>query len=328
MPEDPAVAQAGYLALRVGHRGPARPGHHPGRNPLALHLRPAGPPHREAPLGADGDTFVERVDFTWDGTTLCEQTTRAAGLPNPVTLTWDHQGLKPIAQTERTTAADAPQKEIDSRFFAIVTDLVGSPRELVDEHGDIAWRPPPPSGAPPPTPRSASPASTAPAESAPPVLAAFTVDVAEGSPAAYAQRVRHVLSAALHLAGTAEFDDEDLPADEFPDWFTAISARDGETHQEFARDGRTAYTNRSGGNPWSLQNWIYRFDPDEDSRGWEFWDVVPVGPSQVHVWVDSWGESFFGSLDLLWLLYTAGAAHAEGPENRKASMWASEARGR
>ncbi|MBN0046307.1 RHS repeat protein [Streptomyces actuosus] len=91
-------------------------------------------------LAADGDTIVERVDFTWDGTTLCEQTTRAPALPHPVTLTWDHQGLRPIAQTERITVADAPQQEIDSRFFAIVTDLVGSPRELVDEKGDIAWR--------------------------------------------------------------------------------------------------------------------------------------------------------------------------------------------
>ncbi|MCH0567596.1 RHS repeat domain-containing protein, partial [Streptomyces sp. MUM 2J] len=91
-------------------------------------------------LAADGDTVVERVDFTWDGTTLCEQTTRAAALPHPVTLTWDHQGLKPIAQTERISVADAPQQEVDSRFFAIVTDLVGSPRELVDEKGDIAWR--------------------------------------------------------------------------------------------------------------------------------------------------------------------------------------------
>ncbi|MDX2967399.1 RHS repeat-associated core domain-containing protein, partial [Streptomyces acidiscabies] len=91
-------------------------------------------------LGADGETVVERVDFTWDGTTLCEQTTRSADLPNPVTLTWDHQRLKPIAQTERITSAEAPQQEIDSRFFAIVTDLVGSPRELVDEQGDIAWR--------------------------------------------------------------------------------------------------------------------------------------------------------------------------------------------
>ncbi|MGW1982235.1 putative T7SS-secreted protein [Streptomyces collinus] len=91
-------------------------------------------------LAPDGETVVERVDFTWDGTTLCEQTTTSAELPHPVTLTWDHQGLRPLTQTERITAADAPQTEIDSRFFAIVTDLVGTPSELVDENGDIAWR--------------------------------------------------------------------------------------------------------------------------------------------------------------------------------------------
>ncbi|MFI6545557.1 putative T7SS-secreted protein [Streptomyces prunicolor] len=90
-------------------------------------------------LAADGETVVEKVMFTWDGTTLCEQTTASPELPNPVTITWDHQGLRPIAQTERITAADAPQDEIDSRFFAIVTDLVGTPTELIDEQGDIAW---------------------------------------------------------------------------------------------------------------------------------------------------------------------------------------------
>ncbi|WP_225813310.1 putative T7SS-secreted protein [Streptomyces spinosus] len=91
-------------------------------------------------LADDGETVVERVDFTWDGTTLCEQTTTAVDLPHPVTLTWDHQGLRPLSQTERITAANAPQQEIDSRFFAIVTDLVGTPSELIDEQGDIAWR--------------------------------------------------------------------------------------------------------------------------------------------------------------------------------------------
>lgn len=91
-------------------------------------------------LASDGETVVERVDFTWDGTTLCEQTTTGEGLLHPVTLTWDHQGLHPVAQTERITAADAPQQEIDSRFFAIITDLIGTPSELVDEQGDIAWR--------------------------------------------------------------------------------------------------------------------------------------------------------------------------------------------
>ncbi|WP_460106812.1 putative T7SS-secreted protein [Streptomyces sp. YKOK-J1] len=91
-------------------------------------------------LADDGETVLERVDFTWDGTTLCEQTTTSADLPHPVTLTWDHQGLRPLAQTERITTSDTTQDEIDSRFFAIVTDLVGAPSELIDEHGEIAWR--------------------------------------------------------------------------------------------------------------------------------------------------------------------------------------------
>ncbi|WP_328412239.1 DUF6531 domain-containing protein [Streptomyces violaceus] len=91
-------------------------------------------------LSSDEGTVVERTDFTWDDTTLCERTTSSAELHHPVTLTWDHQDLHPIAQTERINVADATQDEIDSRFFAIVTDLVGTPTELVDEAGSIAWR--------------------------------------------------------------------------------------------------------------------------------------------------------------------------------------------
>lgn len=87
-----------------------------------------------------GGEVAEQTDFTWDGPTLTEQTTVSADLPHPVTLTWDHDGLRPVAQTERISAADASQREIDSRFFAIVTDLVGTPTELVDESGEIAWR--------------------------------------------------------------------------------------------------------------------------------------------------------------------------------------------
>ncbi|MFJ7148708.1 putative T7SS-secreted protein [Streptomyces sp. NPDC100445] len=90
-------------------------------------------------LADDGETVRERVDFTWDGTTLCEQTTTSADLPHPVTLTWDHDGPRPLAQTERVLHADDPQREVDSRFFAIVTDLIGTPSELVDEQGDVAW---------------------------------------------------------------------------------------------------------------------------------------------------------------------------------------------
>ncbi|MEU7513801.1 putative T7SS-secreted protein [Streptomyces sp. NPDC042898] len=72
----------------------------------------------------------ETVHFTWDGTTLCEQTTE------DITLTWDHAGLRPLTQTERRTDADST----DERFFAIATDLIGTPTELVDESGELAWR--------------------------------------------------------------------------------------------------------------------------------------------------------------------------------------------
>ncbi|GAA2933550.1 hypothetical protein GCM10010518_20510 [Kitasatospora cinereorecta] len=46
----------------------------------------------------------------------------------------------PLAQTERILTADDRQNEIDRRFFAIATDLIGTPTELIDESGDIAWR--------------------------------------------------------------------------------------------------------------------------------------------------------------------------------------------
>ncbi|MFF8291521.1 putative T7SS-secreted protein [Streptomyces sp. NPDC016309] len=90
-------------------------------------------------LAADGASIAERVSFTWDGTTLCEQTASGETLPSPVTLTWDHDGLHPLTQTERIGAADAPQDTVDERFFAIVTDLIGTPTELVDESGALAW---------------------------------------------------------------------------------------------------------------------------------------------------------------------------------------------
>lgn len=47
-------------------------------------------------LADDGETVCEEVLFTWDGTALCEQTTISPELPNPVALTWDHLGLRPL----------------------------------------------------------------------------------------------------------------------------------------------------------------------------------------------------------------------------------------
>ncbi|MER5255660.1 DUF6531 domain-containing protein [Streptomyces sp. NPDC002855] len=90
-------------------------------------------------MAPDGATVLERTDFTWDGPQLTEQTTASPDMPHTVTLTWDYDGLRAIAQTERLID-EAAQEEIDSRFFAIVTDLVGTPTELIGEDGHIAWR--------------------------------------------------------------------------------------------------------------------------------------------------------------------------------------------
>ncbi|MFJ1745895.1 hypothetical protein ACIOJD_06570 [Streptomyces sp. NPDC088116] len=138
------------------------------------------------------------------------------------------------------------------------------------------------------------------------------------------ERLRSILSPALRLGCTADFEADSLPVDDLPDWFVAVSSPDGERAPDFARNGRDGYTDRTAGRPWELQNWLYRFDPDEDSRGWEWWDITQAGPSRVHVWVDSWGESFFGSQDLLWAAYAAGALHVDGPTIKRSAAWAAE----
>jgi RHS repeat-associated protein len=89
-------------------------------------------------LAEDRCTVVESVTFAWDGTTLSEEVRESEALPNPVSLTWDYQGLRPLAQTERLLTAD--HDSIDERFFSIITDLVGAPTELCDEVGRIAWQ--------------------------------------------------------------------------------------------------------------------------------------------------------------------------------------------
>ncbi|MFK4071772.1 polymorphic toxin type 28 domain-containing protein [Streptomyces sp. NPDC029674] len=99
-------------------------------------------------MAANDVSVAEQTDFTWDGTTLCEQTTTAHTAPGSTTLTWDYQDLHPVAQRERAVAGktvhgssdEVSQGEIDARFFAIVTDLVGSPTELLDEDGAVTWR--------------------------------------------------------------------------------------------------------------------------------------------------------------------------------------------
>nr|WP_267887535.1 RHS repeat-associated core domain-containing protein [Streptomyces sp. XY332] len=87
-----------------------------------------------------GLSIVEEVSFVWDDSLLCEQTSTATDFPRPVALTWDHDGLHPLSQTERILGPDAPRELIAERFFSIVTDLIGTPSELIDDAGNLAWR--------------------------------------------------------------------------------------------------------------------------------------------------------------------------------------------
>ena len=96
-------------------------------------------------LAADG-RVLEQIDFTWDGVVLAEQahtdgTPGGPGLGDARVTAWDYEPgtFRPLTQRERSPLRHVPQQWVDEQFHAIVTDLVGSPAELVNDQGGIAW---------------------------------------------------------------------------------------------------------------------------------------------------------------------------------------------
>ncbi|HEY3609107.1 MAG TPA: RHS repeat-associated core domain-containing protein [Pseudonocardiaceae bacterium] len=87
-------------------------------------------------VGPDAST-VDAVVFAWDGARLAEQAT-----PDQRVTMWDWAPghFRPVSQRERVPLRHAPQGVIDERFYAIVTDLVGTPTELVSQDGHLVWR--------------------------------------------------------------------------------------------------------------------------------------------------------------------------------------------
>ncbi|MEU1331239.1 hypothetical protein [Streptomyces sp. NPDC005865] len=157
-------------------------------------------------------------------------------------------------------------------------------------------------------------------QDAPPILCVF--DVRNAVPFdVYRSRVRAVLDAALGLAISEPFEDEDLPVDGVPDWFASVSGGGSGAGTDFARHGAERYVAGSGNDPWELQEWLYEFDPESETRGWAWWDLTSPGEGSARVWVDSWGESFFACDELRWLVLVAGAEEVRGPELVPASAW-------
>lgn len=92
-------------------------------------------------IGGDGTTVLAQIIFVWDGPHLAEQihTTSTGDQSRTTVWDWEPRGSRPVAQSERIGLADAPQEIIDQRFYGIVTDLIGTPNELVDPAGSVVW---------------------------------------------------------------------------------------------------------------------------------------------------------------------------------------------
>ncbi|MFF4653320.1 RHS repeat-associated core domain-containing protein [Streptomyces sp. NPDC001380] len=83
---------------------------------------------------------VQDVVFAWDGTQLIEQySTFADGSRHNTSWDWEPGAWKPVAQTEWTwhPGAGRDREVTDQHFFAVVTDVVGTPSELVTADGEV-----------------------------------------------------------------------------------------------------------------------------------------------------------------------------------------------
>ncbi|MFC6933541.1 RHS repeat-associated core domain-containing protein [Actinomadura yumaensis] len=96
-------------------------------------------------LTADGQGVHEHFSFAWDGAVLVEQnhvfwsTQRRAFASRATVWEYEPDGFRPVAQSERTRPPGTRPVWADERFYSIVTDLVGTPTELVGVGGDVVW---------------------------------------------------------------------------------------------------------------------------------------------------------------------------------------------
>jgi hypothetical protein len=127
-----------------------------------------------------------------------------------------------------------------------------------------------------------------------------------GDPRHYAVRLRSCLEAALRTAAKADFEAEEIDAGQLPDWFVAVTEESGgagPTPQE-CRLGRQRYYRAYEEQEWTVQEWLFCFDPD--LRNWRWWDLTTSG-DRVTLWLDSKGEPMVAAEELRWALFAAGA---------------------
>lgn len=84
---------------------------------------------------------TEQVAFTWDGPRIAEQHTIRPDVQNAVVV-WDYDPstARPLAQRHQSPSMSGDSGSSDDVFYAIITDTVGTPTELVTLEGRVAWR--------------------------------------------------------------------------------------------------------------------------------------------------------------------------------------------
>ncbi|MBB5906806.1 RHS repeat-associated core domain-containing protein [Actinoalloteichus hymeniacidonis] len=88
---------------------------------------------------------AEQVRFGWDGDVLIEQvaTTRTpdgAAAETATTWEWEPDGFRVLTQTERVAiGTPAARQWTDLSFHHVITDLIGTPLELVAPDGTVTW---------------------------------------------------------------------------------------------------------------------------------------------------------------------------------------------
>lgn len=80
---------------------------------------------------------LARTDFTWDGDEVIEQVDHTG---RATVWDWEPGSTRVVSQTERAPLREGADRWVDKRCYAVITDPIGTPTELVDPDGSFAWR--------------------------------------------------------------------------------------------------------------------------------------------------------------------------------------------
>ncbi len=137
----------------------------------------------------------------------------------------------------------------------------------------------------------------------------------------YAERLRSLLTSAIAICKTVDFEHDDVSEGELPSWFLDLSDGSNESVQDdsIGAIGKSRYLESRDDRPWDAGDWIYCFDPD--LRKWSWWDITFDETGAVCVWFDTKGEAHIPCEELWWAVFVAGAQEVDPMTLEKSSVW-------